>query len=152
MPYNLLDSDRSWDRQPLLQGRHGHERPYGKDSVLEVASQLLLALRNFPIFQLQREVSNLTKTIQEQGRTIEAQGLAISEIKSIIEPPTTKRDEYAIWVESKDADKYAGMYVAFVPGEGPIDSASTLKELRAKMTANPLAKKAAIVTVPNAAF
>ena len=44
----------------------------------------------------------------------------------------SKRDEYAVWVESKDADQYAGLYVAFVPGDGPIASAETIKELRAE--------------------
>ncbi len=68
----------------------------------------------------------------------------------VLEPSKSPRDEYATWVESKDADQYVGLYVAFVPCEGPIASAGTIKELKAKFKDHPLATKAAIVSVPNA--
>lgn|SRR6266853_200169 len=109
----------------------------------EIAADLLSELRNLP-GSFRREVSELR-------RTVEAQGKMICELQAIVlDPPPTPRDEYAVWVESKDADNYVGMYVAFVPGVGPISAAETIKELRTKLKDEPLAKKAAIVTVPDA--
>jgi hypothetical protein len=141
---NQYDATENWGAGLL-------EKPADKDFIAWI-EHLIPASSSTLSDDHEERIQRLESLVKQRDETLEQHGRAIAQMqKMLAEPPSTERDEYAVWVESKDADQYSGMYVAFVPGEGPIAAASTIKELRSKFKEHPLAKRAAIVSVPNAA-
>jgi predicted phage tail protein len=149
---NLLRKrSESSSRKKRLQYLRCLSDEYGRASQSSLSSQIdVVTAQDFLKAIQHPEMHQVRQRIAVLEKTVERQGAAIAQIQAMLaDPPSAPRDEYAVWVESNDADQYAGMYVAFVPGEGAIGAATTIKELRLKIQDHPLSKKAAIVTVPD---
>ena len=63
-----------------------------------------------------------------------------------------EKSDYEMWVETADAQKYAGQHVAFVPGRGVVASADTLDALGKMFPRDKRPKGTVIDFIPCASF
>ena len=108
-----------------------------------------MQLQNLPLYTLRKEVSDLKKTVEAQGKALSEQGQAIGLIQNMLaEPPAPDLDDFDKWSLSKDAENHAGSYVAFVPGHGPIAISKNRRDLMDEIRNHPMGVKAGIGIVP----
>jgi hypothetical protein len=119
--------------------------PIGKHYAkkIEFAQEIYRLLREGPVPKLRRELEELKKTVEAQGRIIET--LLIPD-----EPKMPPENEYDIWLKSEEAHKYAGQYIAYARGHGVIASSPSLEELMPMIEGRPEEEEIVIEIVPRA--
>jgi len=103
--------------------------------------QIAAALENRFSSHVMQALAELNSTVERQGKKLEQQEKKIQSQESMIrvlqdllgESDMPPLGDFEKWCETPEAEKYAGRHVAFVPGEGVIESSESLGALLAKV-------------------
>jgi hypothetical protein len=119
--------------------RTGFKPDWGIASATTIADYLTQHTQSAPVskklLEYEKRIADLEKTVQKLSEYQEG-------------PSLPAPGEFESWIESKDADQYAGKHIAYVLGKGVVASSDKLGALSKSVADHPNRKEIRFAFVP----